>query len=345
MTGVPRDVFPSARVPPSRVAVRMVVRAAMLSLGLWATAAAADYLVHAVGEQARLPLPESLDGVAPQYLLELDWSYRGGRSTIEVRPVEDATGSAGGAPVAAIRTVVAEALRRTGRFDVSDGESAGEGSTVDGHVLQVTVATYRAEAPARVVNPRSGAARRPQAATGNVALRMRLADAAGTVLVADRFDAVVERPRSGFAGHSALQGLPPDVWRTPVGQALLAAVNRGTFRIVNAVGPLSPSGRVVKAEEGRVWVNLGSASVAVGDALVVAAEGDVLVDPETGLSLGGSTVELARLNVVEVQARFSVAETVSATGTPSRGDSVTLAEPPARFEFAPLWDAPGEGEF
>ena len=316
-------------------------------LGLCASASVtADYLAYALGEQSRQPLPESLGNVDARYLLELDWNYQGGRSTIDVRPVENASGvgnanSGEGVPIGAIQGVVLDALRRTGRFDV-DGDEGADGAD---YVLRVTVATYQAEAPARVTNPRAGAARRTQPAEGRVALRMRLVDATDAMLLADRFEAVVEQPRPAFAGRGAVEGLPADVWRTPIGQAMLAAVNQGMFEVVKAAGPLSLSGRVVKAEESRVWVNLGAGTLSVGDDLMVTAEGEALVDPETGLNLGGPTTEIARLTVIQAEARFSIAEILSATGTPSRGDTVVPTSPPSGFEFVPRWEAPAIGEF
>jgi len=331
-----------------------MLRAALLSLSLCASAAmAADYLAYAVGEQSRQPLPESLDDVNSLHLLELDWNYRGGRSTIKVQPVENASGvsdaeAEGGVPVEAIQAVVAEALRRTGRFEVGgDGAVADSGSTgATDYVLRVTVASYQAQAAApRVTNPRAGGTRRAPAAKGEVALRLRLLDAADALLLANRFEAVIEQPRPAFAGHRAVEGLPTGVWRTPIGQALLAAVNRGTYEIVKAVGPLSPSGRVVKAEENQVWINLGAGTVSVGDELTVTTEGEALVDPETGLSLGGPATEIATLRVLETEARFSVAETLVATDTPSRGDTVVPASLPSQFVFAPLWEVSAAGSF
>ena len=329
-----------------------MLRPAVLLLGLCAsTSVAADYLAYAVGEQSRQPLPESLGDLDPRYLLELDWNYRGGRSTIDVRPIENASGAQDaapgedGVPLEAIREVVAEALRRTGRFDVAGGEAAGTTTDDADYVLQVTVAGYLAEAPARVTNPRAGGARQAQAAKGQVALRMRLTGAGDALLVANRFEAVVERPRPAFVGHRAVEGLPADVWRTPIGQAMLAAVNQGAFEIVKAAGALSAAGRVVKAEENRVWVNLGAGLLSVGNELRVTAQGEELVDPETGLNLGGPAIEIARLRVIETQERFSVAETLTATGAPSRGDTVVPASRPAAFEFAPRWEAPPAENF
>lgn len=305
---------------------------------------AADYLAYAVGEQSRQPLPESLGDVDPQHLLELDWGYRGGRSTIVVRPVENASGvdnanSGEGVPVEAIHGVISEALRRTGRFDMDAGADAAD------YVLQVTVTAYQAETSVRITNPRAGGARRAQTAEGEVGLRMRLVDAADALLLANRFEAVVKQPRPAFAGPGTVGGLDANVWRTSIGQAMLAAVNQGTFEIVKAAGPLSPSGRVVKAEGSRVWVNLGTGILSVGDTLLVTAEGEALVDPETGLDLGGSATEVARLTVIQTEARFSIAEVLSATGTPARGDIVEPASPPSEFEFAPRWEAPASGQF
>ena len=43
--------------------------------------AVADYLAYAVGEKARLPLPETIDAIDAKYLINLEWgAYAGGRS-------------------------------------------------------------------------------------------------------------------------------------------------------------------------------------------------------------------------------------------------------------------------
>lgn len=328
-------------------------RPLFLSLGLLlGIGAVADYLAYTVGEQSRLPLPESLADVDARYLLELDWGYRGGRSAIDVRPVQDAAGMAdaaagGGVPLEAIRAVVAGALRRTGRFDVDVGGGSGRAERPPGtnYMLEVAVASYGVATARTVANPRAGGARGARPGRGQVALRMRLFDAADTRLLGDRFEATVERPRAAFVGPTTVEGLPADYWRTSIGQATLAAVHRGAFEIVKAVGPLPVSGRIVKREGDRVWVNLGAGDVSVGTELTVSGEAEALLDPETGANLGGWATELARLRVGQVEPRFSVAEILGGGGAPSRGDPVTATSLPSAFEFAPGWNPPAAGEF
>ena len=316
----------------------------------------ADNLAYAMGEGSRLPLPENIATIDAHYLVELDWTYRGGRSTVAVLPVEDAsdttsasshmaaqnTGADAGetVPLAAINAVVLDTMRRTGRFDV-DGDPSNVPSK--GYTLRVSVATYESVAARRVSNPRAIRTQGPDVESGRVALLMRLLGSAGEVVVVDRFEAVVEEPRSEFVG--AGDGLSADLWRTSVGQAALAAINKGVYEVVKTVGPLPVSGRVIRVEEDRLWVNLGAGAVSVGDELEVTAEGEVLVDPETGLDLGGVETILATFRVVKVEERFSVAQQLTGTGTPSRGDSVRRTSAPSEFQFAADWNPPGREDF
>ena len=318
---------------------------AFLTLALFAaTAVSAEYLAHAVGKGARVPLPESVEGIDAHYLVDLGWGYKGGRSTVTVAPVADARGAAPptgaeagpGVPLEAIHAAVVGALRGTGRFEVHAGPAdAAARAPAGGDTLQVSVATYEAGAVARVINPRARRAQGPQVQTGRVGLRMRLIGPAGEVKVVDHFEASVDEPRPGLA----------DVATTSIGQAMLAAVNMGVYEIVKAAGPLPVSGLVVKVEEDRIWVNLGGGAVSVGDELEVTAKGEALVDPETGLDLGGVETTLATARVIQVEERFSVAQMQSATGIPSRGDHVRSKASSGTFEFAPDWNPPAKDAF
>ncbi|MCY4059358.1 MAG: hypothetical protein OXG44_15290 [Gammaproteobacteria bacterium] len=334
---------------------------AVLALGVFvAEALQADYLAHAVGVGAKLPLPESIAEIDAEYLLELQWSYRAGLSTIVVPAVEDLSSprrSGGSAstslatpPVAAIRGIVEDVLRRTGRFSPTEPVAVASNAPVaaassaqtdsGGYVLKIAVADYRVGAAPRVANPRALNVRRQGTAEGHIALTVRLLDASGQVVVADRFEATVRTPRPTFEGLPGIAGLTADAWSTAVAQAMVAAVHKAAYRIVKAVGPLRATGRVVKAEDERVWINLGTGAVAVGDVLDVARDGEKLIDPETGLDLGGLDTSLGSVRVTQVEDRFSIAAILDGTSTPSRGDRVTSASPPPPFEFAPTWDPP-----
>ena len=114
--------------------LRLVASAACL---LACMSGAADYLAYAVGEKARLPLPESLEGIDAKYLLNLEWgSYEGGRSRVAVLPVDNRSAAstlqlvatdgesavaidaenAGMVPVNGVEAIVADVMNRTGRF-------------------------------------------------------------------------------------------------------------------------------------------------------------------------------------------------------------------------------------
>lgn len=75
------------------------------------------------------------------------------------------------------------------------------------------------------------------------------------------------------------------------------------------------------------------------------AKGEELLDPETGLSLGSMDTELGSVRVTVVQEQFSIAETVSMSGTPSCGDRAVSTAPPPGIEFASAWKPPKRGKF
>ena len=310
------------------------------------------YPAYAIIDGIRAPLPESIDAIDASHLVELDWNYRGGRSMITIQDVQDVHGfgpDAHGVSVAGIGEVIAETLRQTGRFTVRDnapetdnGADATSGrAPTDMYVLHAALADYAVQAAGTVSNPRAVRSRQRPADGGRVALDLRLLDAAGRVVLSGQFKAAVKVPRPAVMGLGAVGGFASDIWTRSIGQAILAAVNRGTFEIVKAVGPLPLSGRVVRVEDERVWINLGRGSVSVGDMLEVTSVGENLVDPETGLDLGALEEMIGTVRISQVQERFSIAETVSMSAPPTRGDSVRSAMPPPEFEFAPDWQPPG----
>ena len=313
----------------------------LFAWGLLAGGAQAEFLAYAVIDGTRAPLPESVDAVDATHLADLEWDYLGGRSLIEVQPVEDARGDdADDAPLAGIGMAVAEAIQRTGRFVVRDGAS---GSPGDGYVLSLALTEYVVQVAGAVLNPRAMRSREQPADGGRVAIDLRLIDAEGRALVAGKFAANVRSPRSGVAGFGDVEGLPGGIWSQSIGQAILAVANQGAFEIVKAAGPLPMSGRIVRAEENRVWINLGKGSVSIGDRFEVTSIGETLVDPETGLELGALEETIGTVRVSQVEDRFSIAETLSMSMTPSRGDSVRSASP--EFRFAPDWNPPASGLF
>ena len=117
--------------------LRTMLRTAALAALLATATAQADYLAYAVGQKARLPLPESIDAIDAKYLLNLEWgAYEGGRSRVAVMPVDNtsaapsmqmvaasgqstvafSTENLGMVPVNGIEAIVTDVMNRTGRF-------------------------------------------------------------------------------------------------------------------------------------------------------------------------------------------------------------------------------------
>jgi hypothetical protein len=72
----------------------------------------------------------------------------------------------------------------------------------------------------------------------------------------------------------------------------------------------------------------------------VLKKGEELIDPETGISLGGSTTSIGEIEVSQVQEKFSIARPVSLNATPDRGDKVMGTKAAAPLEFADKWKKP-----
>ena len=84
---------------------KMSAAAVVLCAGLWLGGAAhGDYLAYAVGEQSKLPLPESIDHIEARYLVNLEWGdYGGGRSRVAVLPVDNTSSARNDAQLVAHR--------------------------------------------------------------------------------------------------------------------------------------------------------------------------------------------------------------------------------------------------
>jgi hypothetical protein len=174
--------------------------------------------------------------------------------------------------------------------------------------------------------------------TGRVGLNIRLIDAeTSEITFTKQIEAVIKETSLGFGGVGwgsdvALGGFLSKYSKTPVGQAV--------FELVKQVGAKPAEGSIVKADPTQIYTNLGQDSVAVGDRLQVLKKGEELIDPDTGISLGGSTTSIGEIEVNQVQEKFSIASPVSLNGTPDRGDKVMGTKIAAPLEFADKWKKP-----
>ena len=182
--------------------------------------------------------------------------------------------------------------------------------------------------------------------TGRVGLNIRLIDAeTSEITFTKQIEAVIKETNLGFGGVAwgsggALGGFMSSYSKTPVGQAVIAGINQAVFELIKQVGAKPPEGSIVKADASQIYTNLGQDSVAVGDRLQVLRKGEELIDPETGISLGGSSTVIGEIVVNEVQEKFSIASPVSMNASPERGDKVVGTKIAAPLEFAKKWKKP-----
>jgi len=182
--------------------------------------------------------------------------------------------------------------------------------------------------------------------TGRVGLNIRLIDAeTSEITFTKQIEAVIKESNLAFGGVGligdvGLGGFMSQYSKTPVGQAVIAGINQAVFELIKQVGAKPAQGSIVKADAAQIYTNLGQDAVAVGDRLQVLKKGEELIDPETGISLGGSTTSIGEIEVSQVQEKFSIARPVSLNGTPDRGDQVVGTKPAAALEFASKWKKP-----
>lgn len=188
-------------------------------------------------------------------------------------------------------------------------------------------------------------------AKGRVGMNIRLIDAeTSEVIYTKQIESVINESGltvggAAFGGAGALGGFFSNYAKTPIGQAVIAGINKSVYELIKEIGAAPATGSIIKVESKQVWVNLGDDSVDSGDILTVMAKGEELIDPETGISLGSSDSEVGSVRVKQVQEKFSIADVVSMSGRAKRGDKVVSTAPPPSIEYASNWKKPRRGKF
>jgi len=182
--------------------------------------------------------------------------------------------------------------------------------------------------------------------TGRVGLNFRLIDAeTSEITFTKQIESVIKETNLSFggigiAGDVALGGFMSSYAKTPIGQAVIAGINQGVYELIKQIGSRGAEGSVVQADDSQVYINLGQDAVSTGDSLQVMRKGQELIDPDTGISLGGSMTSLGEIEVTQVQEKFSIARPVSLSAMPERGDKVVATTVAAPLQFADAWKEP-----
>lgn len=102
---------------------------------------------------------------------------------------------------------------------------------------------------------------------------------------------------------------------TPLGKATQMAIDKAVYFIVKRMSRIPWEGRIVTVKRDTIFVNAGtSGGIEVGDEFEVYREGEALIDPESGLDLGSEKTYIGRIQIVEVQDKFSKGVTISGSG-------------------------------
>ena len=105
-----------------------------------------------------------------------------------------------------------------------------------------------------------------------------------------------------------------------------AAVKDVVGRVVSqTVGYAFPI-KVLGVAGQQVFINRGTGTeVQIGQMYEVFRQGEALVDPDTGETLGSAETKVAQVKIVSITPKFSKADIVSSTGAPTKGDILRLA--------------------
>lgn len=310
-------------------------------------------------------------------VLEVDNNSTVGSFTVSTRMGNiDYSSSNSGVPVNGIEAIVIDSLAQTGRFRLVErtelsnvleeqdlamsGRIAKPSAAATGNVLgaeylvQVVITDYETNTSGTEKGvgglltkkvPLLGGVK-GGSSTGRVGLNFRLIDAeTSEITFTKQIESIIKETNLSFggigiAGDVALGGFMSSYAKTPIGQAVIAGINQGVYELIKQVGSKGAEGSVVQADAAQIYINLGQDAVSVGDRLQIMRKGEELIDPDTGISLGGSMTALGEIEVTQVQEKFSIARPVSLNGTPERGDKVVATTVAAPLEFADAWHEP-----
>lgn len=304
---------------------------------------------------------------------------RSGSSSMTIGSSGDSTtvSSSGGerVPVNGIEAIVIDTMARTGRFalversilsevlgeqDLGDRVAQPSGAATGQvlgaeYLLQVVITDYETGTK-KASGGAIGAFRKIPVIGGvgikkeesRIGLNFRLIDTqTSEVTYTNQIESMIKESGlllagAGLGGELDVGGFFGKFSKTPIGQAVIAGINKGVFDLVREIGAQPAKGSIIKVEDGRIWVNLGEGAVAVGDRLEVVKKGEELIDPDTGISLGSEDTIAGQATVSEVREKFCIAQTGALAVEIGRGDQVTSLESPPSLEFAAAWTPPGK---
>lgn len=341
----------------------LMLLGALCGLTLFSVAQA-DFVAYSVTQEGRrIALPQDVNNIDVQYLVNVEWGkYTGNRTRIGVLQVQNNSNASsvnvigpggtvtynvgsGGVPVQGIEAILTDVMHRTGRFRMverkvldqtlreqdlgASGRIAKPSAAKVGKVLgaqylfQAVVTNYESGVEEKggglggLIGGSAGAllgGLSMKSSKAIIGMNFRLINAETSEIIytdqvqVDLSSSGLNFGGLGFTGGVGLGGFMSEYAKTPIGHAVIAAVNKGVFDLVKQVGSKAPSGSVVQVKKGKVYINLGSGVVAAGDRLTVMDRGEQLIDPDTGIALGGEDEPIGELQVTSVKEKYSLAK-------------------------------------
>lgn len=110
--------------------------------------------------------------------------------------------------------------------------------------------------------------------------------------------------------------------QTPLGAASREAIEKGVGELVKKLRNVPWQGRVADVRGEKVYINAGSdIGIKAGMKFDVFEQGDAIVDPESGATLGSPDKQFGQLTIIEVSPKFAVGKMASGSA-PKRNDVV-----------------------
>ncbi len=374
----------------------LVLLGIFLMLGV--SAVQADYVAYSVdGDGVKRPLPEFIDNIDVEYLLNIKWGKHSGKKVrIGVLPVENnssaqsatISGPGGtvtynvntgrGVPVQGIEAIITDVMHNTDRFRLVErkvldktlheqdlgatGRMAKPSAAKIGKVLgaqylfQAVITNYEAGVESKggglggLLGGKAGALLGGLAVKSSKAvlgMNFRLIDSeTSEIIYTDQIEVAIEDSGLTFGGFGAtggggLGGFMSSYAKTPIGQAVIVAANRGVYGLVKQTGTAPSSGSVIKVAKGKVYLNLGNDTVTNGEKLDMMRIGEQLIDPDTGISLGGEEERIGSVKIVSVKEKYSIASPVGMKSSAiKRGDKVVSTKQPEPLQYPTSWIGP-----
>lgn len=292
----------------------------------------------------------------------------------------DVNSNWGEVPVQGLDAMLSDILLQTGRFDVVERESLdailGEQDLADsgrvstpsaakkGKILgaqlgvKLVVNAYDPDIKGgkrglggigRMIGGRAGAiagAVNWEKAESRVGITVQLIDMeTAQILDSNQVDVRLRKTGFGLGGvgwgtSAALGGFLSNYSQTPIGQAMIAAVNVGVYNLVKGIGAEPAEGVVADVSGGKVMVTMGAGQVQSGDVVRAVGLGKEIYHPETGILLSREEEPLGELRITEVRDTFSFAVPVEGTQADAlkAGDRVVSSRTPEPYTFGAPWD-------